>query len=423
MQLQPWWHTRRSVAVNTPLEGSVACDVLVVGGGFSGLHAALRLAQSGAGVVLLEKTFCGGSTSGFSSGLITPDSELPLHKLIDRYGRDEAAKLWGVAVAGVELIASTASKNSFNCELEQQDSLFAGIGADGARRVDAETEARTTLGYANTHYNASELAAVHPGNYSAAVRYSDTWTMNPFSYCQELRDALVAMGVRIFEKSEVRTIHGRTAVTSDGSVTADSILVCIDKMNRQFNPRAFRKYYHARTWLAISVPLEVEQIEALFPDVRLQCWDSQMIYTYYRLTPDNRLLVGGGSALTTFLPGQPRSPRVINSVLAGFRDRFRFLRDLDFTNYWSGGIDITGDLLPLADFDPENDRVHYVMGCAGLPWAAWCGDYAARRVLHSGAEDYSRFFGWKRQLLVTEQVQRVIGKIPTFTLNYFYAKR
>jgi gamma-glutamylputrescine oxidase len=159
----------------------------------------------------------------------------------------------------------------------------------------------------------------------------------------------------------------------------------------------------------------------LFPEVPMQCWDSRMIYSYYRLTLQNQLLVGGGSALRTFLPGHPTSPAVIESVIQRIRERFPFLHDLVFTNYWPGSIDITGNLLPLADFDPENRAVHYVMGCAGLPWAAWCGDYAARRVI-SGVRDMDRLFGWERKLLISDGVQRVMGKIPAFALNYMDAR-
>ncbi len=423
MKLEPWWYARRPVAPGEPLSGNTNCDVAVIGGGFAGLHAALQLALQGAQVVLLEKSFCGGSSSGLSSGFITPDSELPLHQLIRRYGSDEAAALWGVAVAGVDLIAAAAAEYKIDCEFEEQDSLFVAIDRGGAERVDAEAEARHSLGYASTSYNSQELLSVHAGNYAAGVRYPGTFAIDPFSYCQGLRAVLLSKGVRIYERSEVLTLRDRTAITANGSVTANHLLVCIDKLTRQFSSRAYRKYYHARTWLAISEPLDPGEVAALFPEGRLQCWDSKMIYTYYRLAGENRLLVGGGSALTTFLPGHDRSPRVINAVLAGFKQRFAFLDQLEFTNYWSGRIDITGDLLPLADFDPENEAVHYVMGCAGLPWAAWCGDYAARKVTGKVEQDFSRFFGWKRKLLVPDQLQRLVGKIPTFTLNYFYAKR
>jgi gamma-glutamylputrescine oxidase len=423
VKFRPWWHTRRSVVLRDSLHGEINCDIAVVGAGVAGLHAALRLANEGADVVILEKSFCGGSTSGLSSGFLTPDSELPLHQLIKRYGRDEAAVLWRVAVSGVELIASTAQEHQFQCDLQKQDSLFLANDSDGVTRVQAEARARNSLGYDCTAYDSDELRTVHPGGYRAGVRYPGTWTLDPFAYCRQLADLLEASGVRIYEGSEVRTVRGSTALTSHGSVRSQRVLLCADKLSKRVSPTAFRKYFDAHTWLAISRPLEPQRIAALFPGERLQCWDSKMIYTYYRLAGDDRLLVGGGSALTTFIPGRDSSPRVIDNVLDELRSRLPAVREVEFTHYWTGGIDFTGDLLPLADFDPENRSTHIVMGCAGLPWAAWCGYYAAGRLLGLHEENLDRFFGWKKKVLIPDCFQRILGKLPTFTVNYFYAKR
>ena len=69
------------------LKEHIETDCLVIGGGIAGLHAALRLVDSGKKVVLLEKNICGGSSSGKSAGFLTPDSEEDFQKLIQRYGQ------------------------------------------------------------------------------------------------------------------------------------------------------------------------------------------------------------------------------------------------------------------------------------------------------------------------------------------------
>lgn len=417
-----WWEAGASAERYPPLPGSTGCDVAVIGGGVAGLHAALRLARDGADVVLLERSFCGGGTSGRSSGFITPDSELQLASMIRRFGQAEAAVLWGIAEAGVALIAGTAREHEFQCDLLAPESLFLGVGRRGARSVRAEARAREALGYGSTLYEEAALTAIHPGRYQAGVRYGGTWAIDPLRYCQHLRGLLRERGVRIHEDTEVGALSGTTAVSTRGSVTAGHIIVCIDKLPKRFNPRAWRKYYHAQTYLTISEPLTPANAAHLFPEEPLQCWDSRLVYTYYRLTGDNRLLLGGGSPITTFAPREIRSARVIESVIRGFRNRFPALGGLEFIQYWPGLIDITQDLLPLAAPDPENPAVQYVLGPAGLPWAAWCGDYVAGRLIPKGAADLSRFFGWDRDQLVPDALERVIGKPISFTLDYFHSR-
>jgi gamma-glutamylputrescine oxidase len=394
----------------------------VIGGGIAGLHAALHLVEQGADVVLLEKSFCGGGMSGRSSGFLTPDSELSLYQLVRRFGSDDASRLWMTATAGVKLIVATAETHGFRCDLQRLDSLFLGIGRNGAAAAREESEARAALGYQRLLYDANALASIHPGGYAAGVRYGETWAIDPFAYCQALRAVLVSHGVRVHEGTEVCALEGTTAVTAHGSVDATSIVISVNQMRRRLNSEASKQYCTAQTCLAISQRLSPREIGYLFPEDRLQCWDNRLLYSYYRLTGDDRLLLGGGSLLTTMADRPMRSSRVIDAVIAGFIRRFPSLRGLVFETYWPGLIDVTRDLLPIADVDRASPSVYVVMGCAGLPWAAWCGDDVARRISGGTAAEADRFFRWDRQGFVPNLFRTSLGKPVSCAIDLLAAR-
>lgn len=426
MILQNWWYT---TLLNTktkfcePLRKNISCDVLVVGGGMAGLHAALYLVQKGKKVVLLERNICGGSSTGKSAGFLTPDSELELNQIIRRYGKKDAIKVWGIAAQGVDLIVNTIKRYKLKCDLVKQDSLFVGVGKGGHMDVEYEAEARKDIGFEYKLYNADGLKKVNGGRgYTAGIKYSGTYGVNPLLYAQELKSVLLRLGVKIYESTEFVNIKGHVAKTHLGSVRAKNIIIAIDKMKRDIS-EVSNETYHAQTFLSITEPLSKKDINILFPRYNVMCWDSSLVYSYYRLTGDHRLLLGGGSAMTTFSRKDVTKPDVINNVISGFKKRFPGLKHVEFIQYWPGRIDTTKDLIPIVDFDPKYSHIQYVLGCVGLPWAAFCGYYAARRLIDTNfCEEYCRYLKINRKYFVPHWLQEVIGKMLAFSINNVYSK-
>lgn len=402
-----------------PLEKTIKTDILIIGGGVAGLHAAYTFLGKGYNVTLIEKTHCGGSSSGRSSGFLTPNSELELEQLIHIYGHNKAKIVWNMSQQGVDLIVSLIKKHSFKCDVQVQDSLFLGLGKSGEKEVLGEINARKEMGFEYTLYNQKELQSIHPTNaYSAAIRYPNSYGIISLLYVQELKKYLLKKGVSIFENTEAVTIKGTTVETPNGSVQANRIICCIDKMKSSLSD-ASKHAYHAQTFLTISEPLTTRQIKTIFPKEPCMCWDSQLTYTYYRLTGDKRLLIGGGSPLTTYYPTYFNSSMVINGVIAQMRDRFPIIKELSFRQYWPGLIDITKDLMPIVEYK-KSEKIAYVMGCPGLPWAAFAGNHAASMILNK-APDYSEFLGMNRKFFISDTIQLITGKIPAFAISNLHA--
>jgi len=426
--LQDWWYSTLlglGFPRQPPLVGDTTADAVVVGGGAAGLAAAARLHEGGLDVVLLERTLCGGSSTGRSAGFLTPDSELELDQLVRRYGEPGARDLWEGASSGVDLIRERVAAHGIACDLLKQDSLFAAHKRSGWGDVEREAAARKRLGYAYRLYTAEELPEVLGSReFHGAVRYPDTYAMDGLRYAQGLKAALVQEGVRVHESSEVVAIRDNVVRTHLGSVRAKMVVACIDKPQRRLTPYA-ANVYHAQTFLTVSEPLSKAEVEAVFPSGPLQCWDTDLVYTYWRLTGDRRMLLGGGTPLTTFSRDDVTSPRVARHLVRDFRRKFPALRGLKFIQYWPGRIDTTRDLMPTILRDAGAPWLHFVLGCVGLPWATFAGDLVARHVLGKDEDferRYYRYFSPDRHFLLALPLQRLIGKQLMFSFSNAYAK-
>ena len=326
---------------------------------------------------------------------------------------------------GIGRMLELIRQGGLECDLQKQDSLFLGKGRGGVKAVQEEDSSRRSLGYESQVYIGEELAPIIGSRgYTAAVRYRDTYGVDGLRYAQGVKGMLIDGGVEVYESSGAVSLADHTVRTHMGSVTADQIIFCADKLGPELSPYS-ENVYHEQTFLSITEPLGAAEQTALFPAEPFQCWDSDLVYSYYRLTGTKRLLLGGGSLLTTYAKNDSTTPGVIDHVVAGFRRMFPAMKNVRFIQYWSGRIDMTRDLLPTVLKEPSSPWVHRVLGCVGLPWATFCGDFAARQVLaeaETGDEKYYTYFDVDRKFLVPVWLEKVIGKRLAFPLNNAWAK-
>ena len=411
-----YWYTQKVPQIKK-LIGNIATETLVIGGGMAGLSTALELVNSGREVVLVEKDFCGSGASGKSSGFITPDSELELQDFVARYGLADAKKLWSFVNSGIEQISKTISQNNINCDYQIQDSLFVANTKAAFKEVSREHHCRIESGYESTLYDREGIGAVlNSGKYFGGVRYGKTFGMNSYSYCQSLKEVLQRRGVQIYEDAAALSRDGETVTVGEFSVKAKNIVVCTDF--RPFGMLNYQKQiYHAQTFLTVSKPLSAEQVKKIFPNDKLMVWDTDLIYQYYRLSGEQRLIFGASSLIYTYLPFSVQKPiGIVSKIKRYLNDKFE-LDDLEIDYIWPGLIGVTKDFLPVAG-KIKDGNVYYIAGVAGLPWAAALGQYIAQKIVQN-RDEYDMLFTSERAF----PIKRNFGAKPlTFAISHGIAK-
>jgi gamma-glutamylputrescine oxidase len=418
-----YWHDqrRRSAPPSLPLSRDESADIVVVGGGVAGLACAQTLNDQGRKVILLEKDACGSGASGRSSGFITPDSEMELSSLVHSRGLERAKRLWEFVVSGVDDIRENIQRHNIDCDFQVQDSLFLATSPRGMARVIAEHDARMRIGYDSTLYDANTIRSVLGSDECCGgVRYTGTFAINAYLYCQAMRDILRESGVTIHEQSCATEVHEGRVVANGFSVQADAVVLCVDHHLPEFHLLP-TEVYHIQTFLAVTPPLTDAQVAAIFPDGRMMVWDSNLIYEYFRLTGENRLLVGASSPLYTYLRERHALvPAILRKMRAFVNEKFPH-NSVDFEYFWPGLIGVSKDLLPLAARDAARPAISFVSGATGLPWAAALGRYMAEKLISNRA-DYDAEFDPARHFVVGSAVESVIGKPAAFALSHGVVK-
>ena len=235
-----------------------------------------------------------------------------------------------------------------------------------------------------------------------------------------MKDILRASGVTIYEQTLVERISGHEVFTKGGRITADHIIVCTDRFIPDLGSLK-KEIYHVQTFLGITKPLSPDQVQKIFPNDPMMVWDTDLVYNYFRLTGDNRLLIGGGDLLYTYAHNTTKNTARFGRRLKKYMERKFPNIDIEMEFLWPGMLGVSKDLLPIMGPDKNNDHVFYVGAATGLPWAASLGSYAAERLLN-GCNEFDEDFSPLRHFVISPRMQSLLTTPITYALSHGVAK-
>ncbi|MEM9812234.1 MAG: FAD-binding oxidoreductase [Pseudomonadota bacterium] len=320
-------------------------DVCVIGGGFTGLSAALELALGGASVVLLDAQRIGWGASGRNGGQIATGPRVSVLELERSYGRDMTRALWDLAEDAKALIRRRVADHGIACDLKA-GSVHAETTAAGARAAAAEADhIATQYDYAElTPLNRAELA-VEIGSEAYAGGLLDTGAghLHPLNYALGVAEAAEGAGAKIYEQSRVTGIEGDGPYlvrTEAGEIRAEWVVIATNGYTGPLDEGVSSRVMPINNFIAATEPLGEDRARALIP--RDGCVaDSRFVVGYWRFSADHRLLFGGGETYRYRFPTD-----IAEFVRPRMAAVYPSLADVKIDYAWGGTLGITASRMP-----------------------------------------------------------------------------
>ncbi len=327
-----------------PLAGDQRCDVVIIGGGYTGLAAALTLGEAGYEVVLLEADQLGNGASGRNGGQVAAGYNKDYATLAARYGTGEARAMKDIADAGLTWLKDRVARHNIDCDLRMG-------------YLHVAEKARHLRELREIHADATDWGDPEPllieqadiGEWVASKRYvgglldPDSGQLHPYRYAQGLAAAAAALPtVRLYEDTLVTAIDTGakpSATTGHGTVHAKHMIIAGNAF-AALDGRMTRKIMPVGTYIVGTEPMDPARADALIKD-RLAVCDLNFVLNYYRISPDHRMLFGGRVSYTG--RDEPALRPRIRSVMLRY---FPQLSDLEIEYCWGGYVAITMNRLP-----------------------------------------------------------------------------
>ena len=350
----PWTTT-------SPLKGEIRADLVVVGGGCTGLSAALHAAGRGMSVAVLEGGRIGWGASGRNGGQMIPGLRKGAAELVRTYGRERAKALFQLSLEARSLVLGLIEAHGIDCDLKTTGHLLGAVKASDPRWMAEEAEClAAVMDYPHAALlSAAETLAEVDTPYHGGLLDRLGGHMHPLNYTLGLGRAALEAGVTIHEDSTAvaleRTPGGVRISTADGAVVASHAVLAGDALLTGLEPRVNNRIMPVANYLVATEPLA--EARALIPhDVAVS--DSRFVVNYYRLTADGRLLFGGGERYT------PDPPRDIAGFVRPFMERvFPQVRGRGIDHAWGGLVSITTTRLPHLG---REGPVYFAHGYSGM---------------------------------------------------------
>ena len=378
-----WTAVTRSIDSRPKLTSDEKVDVGIVGAGYMGLAAALKLVKQGARVAVVEAAEVGWGASGRNNGLIAPGLKRDPHRVRRMLGREAGDRLLRLSGDAPKRVFELIDQYGIRCDAVSNGWIQAAHSRFALRAIERRVRDWQELG-ADVGIIANSDVAERLGTdyYSGAWFDPRGGSINPLAYVRGLATAADAAGVRIYAGTpmiELARDGARWKVnTPSGVLACENVLLCT---NAYCSDIAELKatVIPLRTAQIASEPLPENKTAAILPNGEAAS-DTHRLLTSFRITADNRLIMGGASATAG-----DENESLIRHLQVAAGKRFPLLDTVRWQHVWSGYLALTGNHLPV--IRRHEQGLHSAIGCngRGIAMATVIGELLADLV--SGASE------------------------------------
>lgn len=325
--------------------GELECDVCIVGGGYTGLSAALHLAQRGYAVRLLEAQRLGFGASGRNGGQVGTGQRQDQDWLEARVGKGPARALWDMGLEAVALVRRLAHAHAGGADW--REGIIWAAHKPGHVRSYHDYAAKLARDYGHDRIvpldRAALRALVPSAAYHGGALDMGGAHLHPLAYALGLARAAQAAGAVLHEGSRVRRIaegEPATVETDRARIRARFVILACNGYLGGLAPQVAARVMPINNFIAATRPLTEAEAAGVLNGGHAVA-DSRFVVNYWRLSRDNRLLFGGGESYGWHFP-----PDIAAKVRAPMARVYPQLRQVEITHAWGGTLGITVNRMP-----------------------------------------------------------------------------
>lgn len=387
-----WAASARQPAVAAPvLEGDHETEIAVIGGGVTGLNAALELARQGIAAHVLEAGAPGWGASGRNGGFCCLGSaKLSWPALIRRFGRDEALAFLDLQRRAIAHVRAFCADAGIDCIQGPEGEAILAHHPAMAPRLEAEARChREELGLASRWLPREALAdqGLTAAGAHGALLLPLGFPLQPLDFVRGLARAAVTAGVTISAGSEVLSWQREGArhrlITARGTLRATRLVVATAGYTRdRLHPGLAGRLLPVLSNIVTTRPLSLYERARQGWTTPLMAADSRTLLHYFRLLPDGRLLFGARGGLSAAAGSEAAMKARLGRDLARL---FPAWAGVEISHFWRGLTDLAADRLPHLG-TLEDGTAHYALAWhgGGVAMGSLCGKLLARRIAGRG---------------------------------------
>jgi glycine/D-amino acid oxidase-like deaminating enzyme len=327
------------------LQGAVETDVAVVGAGYTGLSAALHLAERGASVVVIDQGEPGWGASGRNGGQVIPGLKYDPDDIESKLGPERGGRLNAFAAKAPDLVFDLIRRYAIACDPVREGWLQPAHSPAG--RVKAE---RRAAQWARRGANVEMLDRAQMAKLLGSEAYCGGLidrrggTIQPLAFARGLAAVAVAKGIQVHGGTKAETLvreQGKWRIQASGAtLTAETVLLCTNGYTGGLFPGLETEVVPVNSYQAATRPLPEAARQSILPGGQ-SASDTRRVLLYFRLDRDGRFIIGGRGAAQDE-PGPERFARLRRAA----REIYPQLAEAEWSNHWSGRIALTRDFLP-----------------------------------------------------------------------------